>query len=147
MPSPQPLDRYAVADRLHSATIHLLRRLRRVDEATGLSAPKLSALSVLVFGGRKKLGELAEVEQVRPATMSRLVRELESDGFITRRPDAEDGRVVYVSATPKANRLLKKGRSERVKLLASWLEPLNREQITALEDAVRTMAHLGRQDT
>ena len=36
----------AVADRLHSAAIHLLRRLRVEDEALGISAPRLSALSV-----------------------------------------------------------------------------------------------------
>src|SRR4051794_5640865 len=39
------------AERLHSAAIHLLRRLRREDDASGLSAPRLSALSVIVYGG------------------------------------------------------------------------------------------------
>ena len=37
----------SVADRLHSAAIHLLRRLRREDEAMGLTAARASALSVL----------------------------------------------------------------------------------------------------
>ena len=55
----------AVADRLHSAAIHLLRRLRVEDEALGISAPRLSALSVLVFAGPRRVGELAEAEQVR----------------------------------------------------------------------------------
>ena len=57
-----------IADRLHSAAIHLLRRLRREDATTGLSAPRLSALSVIVFGGPLTLGELANAEQVRPPT-------------------------------------------------------------------------------
>jgi hypothetical protein len=66
-----------VADRVHSAAIHLLRRLRREDDRWGLSAPRLSALSVLVFGGRAlTLGELAAAEQVRPPTMTRLVSAL-----------------------------------------------------------------------
>ena len=52
-------DAERTADRLHSAAIHLLRRLRREDAATGLSAPRLSALSVVVFGGPLTLGELA----------------------------------------------------------------------------------------
>ncbi len=39
------------AERLHAAAIHLLRRLRREDVASGLTAPRLSALSVVVFGG------------------------------------------------------------------------------------------------
>jgi hypothetical protein len=66
-------DAEAIADRLHSAAIHLLRRLRREDATSGLSAPRLSALSVIVFGGPLTLGELANAEQVRPPTMTRLV--------------------------------------------------------------------------
>ena len=62
----KPSKNYDVADRVHSSAIHLLRRLRRVDEETGLSAPKLSALSVLVFGGPCSMGRLAAAEQVRP---------------------------------------------------------------------------------
>ena len=56
-----------IADRLHSAAIHLLRRLRREDAKTGLSAPRLSALSVVVFGGPLTLGELADRGTGAPA--------------------------------------------------------------------------------
>ena len=45
-----------VADRLHSAAIHLLRRVRRTDAQTGVPAAQLSALSVLM-GGPRTLGE------------------------------------------------------------------------------------------
>jgi hypothetical protein len=41
-----------IAARLHSSAIRLLRTLRREDDGSGLSAPRLSALSVVVFGGR-----------------------------------------------------------------------------------------------
>ncbi len=66
----------ALAQRLHGAAIHLLRRLRTEDVAAGLTAPRLSALSVLVFGGPRSIGELAAAEQVRPPTISRLVQEI-----------------------------------------------------------------------
>ena len=89
-------DAERTADRLHSAAIHLLRRLRREDAQSGLSAPRLSALSVLVFGGPLTLGELANAEQVRPPTMTRLVTALEADGLVTREPDASDGRLTRV---------------------------------------------------
>jgi len=61
-----------VADGLHSAAIHLLRRVRKQDTKTGEGPARLSALSVLVFGGPKTLGELAAAEQVRPPTMTRI---------------------------------------------------------------------------
>ena len=76
----------AVADRLHSAAIHLLRRLRVEDEALGISAPRLSVLSVLVFAGPMRIGALAATEQVEPPTMSRLVDGLQEDGYVRRDP-------------------------------------------------------------
>ncbi|HKP74962.1 MAG TPA: MarR family transcriptional regulator, partial [Longimicrobiaceae bacterium] len=82
-----------VADRLHSASIHLLRRVRRRDEESGITAPHLSALSVLVFGGPCTLGELAEAEQVRPPSITRIVRNLEAQGLVERAADPDDGRV------------------------------------------------------
>ena len=83
-----------MADRLHSAAIHLLRRLRVEDEALGISAPRLSALSVLVFAGPRRVGELAEAEQVEPPTMTRLVDGMERDGYVARaaRPRGSDAR-------------------------------------------------------
>src|SRR5215813_7409473 len=72
---------HEIAERLHSGALRLLRRLRKFDSETQVSAPKLSALSVLVFGGPQSLSDLANAEQVRAPTMSRLVAELEADGL------------------------------------------------------------------
>lgn len=113
-----------VADRLHSAAIHLLRRLRQEDAAVGLSAPRLSALSVIVFAGPLSLGELAEAEQVRPPTISRLVQGLEADGLVERLPDPRDGRVQRVRATSRGRALLEEGRARRVAALARDLAAL-----------------------
>ena len=73
-----------VADRLHSAAIHLLRRVRVRDAESGLTPSRLSALSVIVFAGPIRVGDLATAEQVRPPTISRLVKELETDGLVRR---------------------------------------------------------------
>src|SRR5688500_19372996 len=83
-----------LADRWHSLAIHLLRRLRREEVKAGLTGPRLSALSVIVFGGPITLVELAAAEQVRPPTMSRLVRALASEGLVRRERDPADGRLV-----------------------------------------------------
>src|ERR1041385_6417167 len=88
-----------LADRLHSAAIHLLRRLRREDDASGLPAPQLSAMSVIVFGGPITLGALASAEQVRPPTITKLVATLEKAGLVERTSDATDKRVSRVEAT------------------------------------------------
>ncbi len=135
-------DEFALADRLHSAAIHLLRRVRRVDDATGLTAAKLSALSVVVFGGPIALGELAAAEQVRPPSMTRTVRELEADGLIARASDDSDRRVTRVRATVKGKRLLQQGRSARIALLAQWLRGLDREELGVLDEGSKVLERL-----
>src|SRR6478672_9331590 len=114
-----------LADRLHSAAIHLLRRLRREDDASGLPAPQLSALSVIVFGGPITLGALAAAEQVRPPTITKLVATLEADGLVERESDQADRRVVRVKATPRGTKLLQEGRRRRVAALATSLAALS----------------------
>ena len=113
-----------IAEKLHSAAIHLLRRLRRQDVASGLTAPRLSALSVIVFGGPLTLGALAVAEQVRPPTMTRIVAALEADGLVAREPSTEDRRVTRVRATPAGEALLHEGRRRRTAQLAAQLAAL-----------------------
>ncbi len=111
----------ATADALHSAAIHLLRRLRTQDDALGLSAPRLSALSVVVFGGPVTVTQLAAAEQVSPATISRLVKEMAWEGLVAREGDPADGRVHRVRATEKGAALLQEGRRRRVAVLSEML--------------------------
>jgi DNA-binding MarR family transcriptional regulator len=134
-----------VADQLHSAAIHLLRCLRVRDRETGVGPAQLSALSVLVFGGPKSLGELADAEQVRPPTMSRIVAGLQGSGLI-RRHATEDGRRVRLEASPKGVSLMWEARKRRVESLASAVDGLpesDREQlrkaVTLLQQIMRNL--------
>jgi DNA-binding MarR family transcriptional regulator len=128
-----------VADRLHSAAIHLLRRLRKVDEASGLSAARLSALSVLVIGAPTTVGELARNEQVSAPTMSRLVSGLERDGYVAREAHELDARAVRVRATPKGRRVLEQGRERRVGELVQLLEGVSAGELRTLGAAAEIM--------
>jgi DNA-binding MarR family transcriptional regulator len=123
------------ADRFHSAAIHALRHVRREDPATGLSAARLSALSVLVFGGPRTLGELAAAEQVRPATMTRIAQSLVEEGYARRATDPDDGRVVRLSATPKGRRVMQQGRERRVANLARLLGRLAPDEVARIHEA------------
>ena len=111
------------ADKLHSAAIHLLRRLRVRDRESGIGPAQLSALSVLVFGGARSLGKLADAEQVRAPTMSRIVAGLEHAGLVKRHA-TEDGRRVRLVATAKGTKILWEGRKRRVESLAKALASL-----------------------
>jgi DNA-binding MarR family transcriptional regulator len=131
-----------VADRLHSAAIHLLRRLRVEDEALGISAPRLSLLSVLVFAGPKRIGELARIEQVEPPTMTKLVDGLVRDGLAKREPDPDDARAVRVRATPTGARTLRRGRARRVETLRTRLATLSPAELAALGEGVEVLERM-----
>ena len=122
----------AAADRLHSAAIHLLRRLRKQDAASGVGPAQLSALSVLVFAGPKTLGELAAAEQVKPPTMSRVVAGLERNHLIEITRDSRDARRMHIRATAKGTLLLQQGRQRRVDYLAQHLGSLTTSELTQL---------------
>src|SRR6185436_8557586 len=117
-----------VANRLHSAAIHLLRRARRTDPLTGVSPAQLSALSVLM-SGPKTLGDLAAAEQVRPPTMSRLVSEMQRAGVARKVTDREDARVVRVHATPKGLRALSRGRAMRIESIEQLMTELGPDEL------------------
>jgi DNA-binding MarR family transcriptional regulator len=125
-----------LADRLHSTAIHLLRQVRVQDAATGLAPARLSALSVLVFGGAMSLNKLAQAEQVRPPTMSRIVDALESEGLIRRTVNSQDRRAIVLEATEKGAAILWQGRKRRVKFLAKHLSRLSEEERKKIDDAI-----------
>jgi DNA-binding MarR family transcriptional regulator len=122
----------AAADRLHSAAIHLLRRLRKQDAASGVGPAQLSALSVLVFAGPKTLGELAAAEQVKPPTMSRVVAGLKRSHLIEITRDSRDARRMHIRAAAKGALLLQQGRQRRVEYLAQHLGSLTTSELTRL---------------
>jgi DNA-binding MarR family transcriptional regulator len=130
-------DAEALADQLHSAAIHLLRQLRKEDDASGLSAPRLSALSVVVFGGPLTLGALARAEQVRPPTMTRIVTGLEKDDLVKRKDDPRDGRLTHIEATSKGHKVLVAGRARRVARLAGAIGKLDRAELAELRRGVQ----------
>ena len=128
-----------VADRLHSAAIHLLRRVRKQDTAMGEGPARMSALSVLVFGGSMSLGQLASTEQVRPPTMTRIVTGLEKNGLAERVSDSADARRVQIRATPKGVRLMQRGRKARIEYLARQLAMLTKDELSTMGEAVEVL--------
>lgn len=132
------------ADRLHSAAVRVLRRLRRQDAASGLSGPQTSALSVLVFGGAMNLGALAAAEQVRPPTMSRLVKEMEALGLVFRRADPQDRRGVILDATEKGRAMFDRARERRLSALTAAVAALPDDERACLDRAARLMLAIAR---
>jgi DNA-binding MarR family transcriptional regulator len=143
-PSPPPPPRKALeaADQIHSAAIHLLRRLRHQDLAAGIGPAQLSALSVLVFGGPKSLLQLATAEQVRPPTMSRIVAGLEQHRLVERTTDAGDARKIELRPTPYGIDLMQQARLRRITDLARRIALLAPQQQKTMCDAATLLQHV-----
>jgi DNA-binding MarR family transcriptional regulator len=131
--------RLEAADRVHSAAIHLLRHAAKQDVLAGVGPARLSALSVLVFGGPMALGKLAIAERVKAPTMSRIVAGLKRSGLVKIDSDAKDARRIRVTATSKGERLLQQARARRIGLLADTFGGLGKTQLRTLLRAAELM--------
>jgi DNA-binding MarR family transcriptional regulator len=129
------LERRHVAERLHSAALHLLRRLREVDAEADIGPSRLSVLSVLVFGDASTIGELAAAEQVKASTMSKLVQGLEELGLVSRSAAAKDRRSIILRATPQGRKLLLKARGRRLDLFTGMLQGASPADLATLTKA------------
>jgi DNA-binding MarR family transcriptional regulator len=136
----------AAADRLHSAALHLLRRLRTEDDALGISPSRLSALSVVVYAGPIGIGALAAAEGVAAPTMTRLVDGLEREGYVRRRRDPDDARGVLVEATATGRNTLVKGRRQRVQTLAVGIAALSRPELAELQRGTELIERVTRDE-
>lgn len=135
---------FEVADHLHSAAIHLLRNAAKTDTQSGQGPARLSALSVLVFGGAKTLGQLAAAERVKPPTMSRIVVGLKQSGLAKVLSDGQDARKITISVTAKGERLLQEARKRRIQVLAENLKKLSEADLKTLSkasDLIEKMLH------
>jgi DNA-binding MarR family transcriptional regulator len=134
----------SVARELNSAAIHLLRGLRSVDKQSGLTAARLSALSVLVFGGPVPLGRLARIEGVASPTMTRIVDGLETLRLATRAQHPDSSRVVVVSATEAGHALMLAAAERRFDVIIDGLDRLSDAQCDAVRAAAPALVELAR---
>lgn len=126
-----------VADRLHSLAIHLLRRVAREDVESGVTGPRLSVLSVLVLGGGPRtIGSLAQMERVTPPTMTRLIQSMEAEGLVARADSPHDARAVHITATKAGEKILRAARERRLEQLQTLLSGASTAELDAVERAV-----------
>jgi DNA-binding MarR family transcriptional regulator len=129
---------------LHQSAARLLRTLRREDRQTGISAPRLSALSAIVLAGPMSLAELASAEEVKAPTMSRIVDGLVRQGLATREPDPVNRRRIRIAATEEGRSRLEEGRGRRLRILADRLRRLAESEQRALQRGAEILERVTR---
>ena len=122
---------------LRPALLRLARRLRQMrDESLDLTSNQLSAMSVLLNNGDQLMGELAARELVQPPSMTRIVNELERQGYVERTCDLQDKRQARVSLTDSGRAILLANRKRRNDWLARRLAELTPDEREVLRKAV-----------
>lgn len=96
--------------------------VRRLRAEPGPPAHILAVLGRLDRQGPAGVSDLAAGQKMRPQSMAQTVREMETSGLVTRRPDPDDGRRAFVELTPEGRRMLKAIRAAREDWLAQALE-------------------------
>ena len=120
---------------------------RMLAAGKGLGQGHLNALATMYRIGPIRPGDLAQREFVSAPTMTRTLRDLEKMGLVSRQPDASDGRSILVSVTQKGEHEVLRARSARAELLAELLGKLDRDDVSALRDALAALERLATIET
>jgi DNA-binding MarR family transcriptional regulator len=132
-----------LAAELRLSVVRLRRRLiGERDPNNDLSLGAMAVLGCLYRRGPLQIGELAAHERVRPPSMTRAVTSLESDGYVERRSDESDARVVMVHLTDQGRVTLLADRKRRDAWLACRLRELSAEDRAVLRAAAPILERL-----
>jgi len=134
--SPSPTITSDLAHDLRLAIMRLARRARQERADHGLPLGQLATLATLDRMGPLTPGALAQHEQVRPPSMSKVLANLHEAGLVDRVADPADGRSQVVSLTPKARRLLREDRRRRDEWMAALLLDLDPDDRALLAAAL-----------
>lgn len=129
------------AIQLRRGVMRLSRRLR-LTAADSLSPGQVSILGLLDKNESLTLGEIAHYEQVRPPSITPLIKSLHAEQLVACTKDASDRRSTRVMLTPEGRRELDVIRGRRTeflerKLLA--LSPAERAQAARLVDFLESL--------
>ena len=137
--TPEDVDLELVA-RLRVAVARLNRQLRQ--QAGDLTPTMQSALVTIEHHGPITLGALAAIEQVAPATVTKLVTKLVEAGLVHRTVDAEDRRVARVELSLDGAERLAESRNRRNAHLATRLRAEGAPDHDALRAAAEVLEAL-----
>lgn len=107
----------------------LARGARRVRIDTGPPLAQMSVLGLLTRHDALSTNDLAAAERVKPQSMTVIVRALEENGLVQRRPHPTDRRQTLIEKTEKGDQLLR----EILAMREDWLAQLIATRLNEVE--------------
>ena len=138
---PRPGQHDIDIDRLRLVLLRVARRIR-TSSVEELTPSQLAVLSTVERNGRITIGEIADIEHVKPPSVSKIVAALEHTGFVAREPDDRDRRCVFITATSAGMTYLESVRAAGRTWLASQLAELDDADVRELSAALPALERL-----
>ena len=113
-----------LVNRLRAAVGKISRAMDRQVGAEEMTRTQMTVLGTAIRRGPLRLSDLAELENLNPTMLSRVVAKLEAAGYLIRQPDPSDQRAVLAEATALGIATLARLRENRSALISARLAEL-----------------------
>lgn len=133
---------HSLANELSIMAVRLIRWLRAADEEAVLTGPQASAIAVIIHSGGISPSALADLEQVRRPSITRVVDELVRQGLVKREAHPTDKRGSILLATKDGLALWQSGQLRATAPLAARIQALTPDERRQLEQAMPLLARL-----
>lgn len=111
---------------------------RPILEPLGLTHPQYLVMLALWESAPRSLGELAEELALEPASLSPLIKRLQSQGLVSRDRSPDDERMLRIALTPAGTALRTQALEVPAQVMASV--GLDADHLAALRDALGPFA-------
>ncbi len=121
-------------------TIARIYRALRLSTTSTITPSQVSVLFRVEQSEPVRMGVLAHLERITPATLSKVIDSLEALELVEREPDPLDGRVTLIRVSATGRRLIESQRAATTRALEEALDQMDRghrelllESLPALE--------------
>lgn len=105
-----------------------------------LTIPQVKSLFFISRAGKVKISGLASGIKVTPGNMTGIVDRLLKQKLITRKPDSNDRRILWLAVTERGQRLVDELREGRATEIAKILGKLSQEELSVVARGYELMA-------
>jgi DNA-binding MarR family transcriptional regulator len=128
-------------DRLRLVLLRLARKIR-TSSAGSITPSQLAVLATVNRHGHLTVGQIAEIEHVKPPSASKIVAALEQTGYLERTVDPDDRRCNPLRLTPDGSDYLDHVRAAGRTWLASRLDGLDVDDIVTVTAVMPALERL-----
>jgi DNA-binding MarR family transcriptional regulator len=135
------------------AISEIMQSLRRIFKAIqdyshevsnkfGITGPQLWALKTISHNENLSLRDLSERMYLHPSTITGVVDRLEKKGYVARKRDQVDRRVIYVELTAEGRKLVKRAPNPAQGRMIYGLKNLKKRDLNLIYDSVQKLVEI-----